>query len=279
MNDKKIKMVALDLDGTTLNQHGALAARTKEAFKKAVDEGIHIVISTGRTFHSLPEELFHLEGLEYVVTSNGAQITELSSMEVIYENNISEEAVEAVVKQLIGREISVETFVEGKAYIDEKEYRGYEEHGSTYRDVAYVLKTRNPIPNILQFMLDHKDQIENISLNFEFDEEKEAMKKILEDIDGITITSSFVHNFEIGGATTSKGEALRFLMNQLNLSPEELMACGDSHNDAQMLMLAGIGVAVDNATDDIKNIADYITDHHDQDGVAKAIERFALSSK
>lgn len=276
MNDKQIKMIALDLDGTTLNKQGKFAPRTIEAFRRAMEKGVHIVISTGRAFHSLPEQLFEIDGLEYVVTSNGAQVTELASREIIYKNYISCHAVETVVKMLKGTGTSVETFVEGRAYIDKAEYEDYQKNGSNFRDVGYVLRTRNPIQGICDYMIDNKNQIENISLNFEFNEEKEKMRMLLNRIDDITVTSSFAHNFEIGGSTTSKGEALRFLMERLVVVDHELMACGDSLNDSQMLRLAGIGVAVENATEDVKNIADYITDSNDNDGVAKAIEKLVL---
>ena len=75
MEDKKIKMVALDLDGTTLNSQKEISPRTITAFQNAMRKGTHIVVSTGRTFRSLPAQLFGIEGLEYIVTSNGAHIT------------------------------------------------------------------------------------------------------------------------------------------------------------------------------------------------------------
>ena len=65
MTDKTIKMVALDLDGTTLNDFGKISKRTMEAFQKAMDQGVHIVVCTGRTFQSLPQQLFEIPGLEY----------------------------------------------------------------------------------------------------------------------------------------------------------------------------------------------------------------------
>lgn len=276
MKDKKIRMVALDLDGTTLNNQKELSPRTIAAFKKAMEKGAHIVVSTGRTFRSLPEQLFGIEGLEYIVTSNGAHVTELATMKTIYENYLASHAVEEVVRVLRGTGFSIETFVGGRAYIDKAEYEDVVANGSTYRDADYIKSTRNPIPHICDYMIENKHQIENISVNFEFIEDKEKWEKILGQINDITLTSSFQHNFEIGGANTSKAEALRFLMRKLDVKAEELMACGDSPNDIEMIKLAGIGVVVGNATEEMKSLADYITDTNDNDGVAKAIERFVL---
>ena len=96
MNDKNIRLVALDLDGTTLNEQGELTERTIKSFRNAMEKGAHIVICTGRTFASLPKQLFQIEGLEYVVTSNGAKITRLKDLVTVYEDHIPAKAVHQI---------------------------------------------------------------------------------------------------------------------------------------------------------------------------------------
>lgn len=118
--------------------------------------------------------------------------------------------------------------------------------------------------------------MENINITFEFLEEKEQWRGVLEQIEGTTLTSSFIHNFEVGGRSTSKAEALRWLMRRLGVSADELMAVGDSPNDEEMIKLAGLGIAVANAQESTKEIADCITASNREDGVAKAIEKFVL---
>lgn len=276
-DNSRIRMVALDLDGTTLDSSKRISQRTVETFRRATEKGVHIVVSTGRTFHSLPEQLFQIEGLEYVITSNGAHITDLTSMETIYSDYIGPEAVDAVISAVRGHGLYVETFTEGRAYIDRSEFDEIREAGSDFRDADYVLSTRNPVPDIFRFMEENRSRIENISINFRHLEEKKQWAEILSQIPGITLTSSFAHNFEIGGSSTSKGQALCVLMERLGLNAGQLMACGDSLNDGRMLQLAGIGVAVANACDEIKAMADYVTASNDDDGVARAIECFVLN--
>lgn len=274
MNDNRIKMVALDLDGTTLNEQGELSPRTKETFKLAMEQGVHIVICTGRTFASLPIELFSIEGLEYVVTSNGAQITRLADRKTIYENNLSPASIDQIVEILKQENYSVEVFVKGKAYIAEEEYAMYQREGSSFRDVSYVLRTRNPIPDFFDFMCNHREEIENINISFPQMEDRSYLTERLSEVDHVTLTTSFVHNIEVGGATTSKAEALRYLMEELHMTAKNLMAVGDSHNDLAMIQLANIGVVMGNASDEMKKHADYVTDDNANDGVAKAIEKF-----
>ena len=273
---RRIRMVALDLDGTTLNDDKQISERTVEAFRKAMEQGVHIVVSTGRTYGSLPQQLFFIEGLEYAVTSNGAHITEIAGRKLIYEDYIPSAAIETIEKLLRNTGISVEVFVKGRAYIDRREYEEVLTMGSSYRDAEYIKTTRTPVPDILDFMLAHKETVENINITFEFLEEKEQWREVLEQIEGTTLTSSFIHNFEVGGRSTSKAEALRWLMRRLDVSADELMAVGDSPNDEEMIKLAGLGVAVANARESTKETADCITASNQEDGVAKAIEKFVL---
>ena len=276
MADRRMKMVALDLDGTTLNDFGEISERTESAFRKAMEKGVHIVICTGRTFRSLPAQLFEIEGLEYVVTSNGAKITRLSDRKTIYENNVGSDAVAAIAELLKPRGYSLEVFLDGGAYIAEEEYREYQANGSTYRDIGYVLSTRTPVADFFDFIHRQKEHIENINISFPLMEDREILMELLDPVENVTLTSSFVHNIEVGGATTSKAEALRFLLEELGLTAFQLMAAGDSPNDLEMIKLARIGVVMGNASDEMKACADYVTDTNGQDGVAKAIEKFIL---
>ena len=90
-----IRMIALDLDGTTLTRDG-LTRRTKETLEEAIRRGIHVVIATGRTYTALPERVHQIQGLEYIITSNGAHISEAQTGKFIYSNYASAEAVDRV---------------------------------------------------------------------------------------------------------------------------------------------------------------------------------------
>ena len=74
---KRIKMIGLDLDGTLLNEKKQLTSRTKDVLEKAIAEGVHIVISTGRPITGVPKELLELPGIRYVITSNGGRILDM----------------------------------------------------------------------------------------------------------------------------------------------------------------------------------------------------------
>ena len=273
-----IKMVGLDLDGTTLKYGDVLSERTLDTFRRAKEKGVHIVIATGRTGRSLPPVLFDVPEIEYVITSNGAHIIRLEDMRTIYEDIIKPEDVSIVVERARAMGYVFEAFVDGTAYIDRVVYEGMQREPEKYkyRDIEYVLRTRRPIEDIYSFTESHGNRIENISITFEGEDDRRRIFNELGDVDGLTLTSSFTNNVEIGGSTTSKAQALMHLLDMLHLTPENLMTCGDSPNDGKMIELAEVGVAMADSHPYILGIADYVTDTCFEHRVAKAIERFVL---
>ena len=273
---KNIKMVALDLDGTTFDSAGGISDRTVAALEAASAQGTHIVVSTGRSYASLPQHIKDVKGIEYAITSNGAHVNRMHSGEQIYSDFLDPEAVSkiAVLKDETGADIEV--FINGRAYVDESYYRDVEENGCPYRNAAYVLWSRRPVPDVTKMMLEHRNEIENVNFIYPTLELLEAAKPRISAISNATVTSSFINNLEVGGPHTSKKTALLWLMDSLGIDSEQLMCCGDAPNDIAMVELAGIGVAVANAWGGLKDHADYITASNDDDGVALAVEKFVL---
>lgn len=276
---KKIKMTALDLDGTTLRPDKSLSDVTRKALQQASREGVYVVVTTGRVFSAAPDELKNMEGLEYMINSNGAVITRLRDRKILYTSFLTPDAVDELADFLRGKKLDVEVFTGGMAYMNEDSYRELQEGKADYRSEVsrqYVLRTRKPVSDILALLVENHDKIENISLNFRDMDQREAMFDFLGKRSDVTLTSSVWYNMEIGGKGTSKASALKVLMERLGVKKEELMACGDSMNDAKMIQLAGIGVAMENACEEVKEMADYVTESNAEDGVAKAFAKFVI---
>lgn len=273
---KNIRMVALDLDGTTFDSAGGISERTVNTLEEAADAGAHIVVSTGRSYASLPEHIKAVSGIEYAITSNGAHVNRLHSGEQIYSDFLDPHAVERVAELKAETGADIEVFVDGKAYVDESYYEDVKENGCEFRNADYVLWSRRPVPDVTALMLEHRNEIENVNFVFRTLELLEEARPKVCAIENANVTSSFMSNLEVGGPNTSKKTALLWLMDKLDISTGELMCCGDAPNDMAMLELAGIGVAVANAWGGLKDHADYITASNDDDGVALAIEKFVL---
>ena len=275
---EKIKLIALDLDGTTLTRNG-LTRRTKETLEEAIENGLDVVIATGRPYSALPETVKTIKGLEHIIISNGAHIVRPLTGEFLYSNYVEREAILRVRDMLMERNFPVEVFTEGRAYVDRELYEDVKKNGSTYLAARYILRTREPVDRIYDFWFEHADSIENVNIQFEYQEDKAEMKSILEKAEGITLTSSTYHNLEVGGETTSKASALWQLCRMKGLTMENIMAFGDSPNDGTMIREAGIGVAMENATADILDDADITAPSNDDEGVAYTLRMLLLGGK
>lgn len=275
---ERIDMIALDLDGTTLCG-GRISPRTKQALETALERGVQVVIATGRTFASLPEDVFQIENLRYVLTSNGAILTDLRTNKVVYENCIGEDAAKEVLGILKEHmEFPIEVFTDGKAYISREIYEELENFGDacSYISREYTLRTRKSVDDIYEHMERHIGNLENVNVQFRNDDERKFMRTHLAKVDGITLTASTKHNIEIGGETTSKASGLAALCEMIGLDLKYAMACGDSHNDAAMLAECGLGIAMENGEEEVKAMADYISMSNEEEGVAHAVEKFVL---
>lgn len=274
-----IKMIALDLDRTTLDNSSRLSEENRNALEEAVKRGVSVVIATGRSYDALPEDIRGVSGIRYAVTSNGAQIRDLSDGKILYENYISVPSlydVEKIIRKNITRDMMVETFIDGTPYIEKEVFDNIRNGGECLRDRNYVLTTRNPVENMLDMMHDNAGKVENISLFFGSGKDQTEMKQELLKVRNVTLTASFDNNLEIGGGDTSKAHGLAVLSEMLGIKREEIMACGDSLNDMAMLEFAGIAVAVANAREELKETADFVTASNNENGVAEAVMKFVI---
>lgn len=271
-----VKMIALDLDGTTLTDHKTVSERNVRALESASDKGVHVVIATGRGFSSVPDDVRNIKGIEYIVCANGADIRLAKDGTSVYRSLLGEKEAADIISYLQEKGRGAEIFVDGKAYIQRREYDDIISGKITYRSRDYILKSRNPVDDIFSFALENINKIENISIFFEDLTQKPIIWDELKVFKNVTITSSFPHNIEIGGSNTSKATALSNLAAKLGIREQEMMCCGDSLNDMAMLKAAGIAVAMGNAEPELKKIADFVTDTNENDGVAKAVEKFVL---
>lgn len=211
-----IRMIALDLDGTTLTRSG-LTRRTKETLEEAIRRGIQVVIATGRVYASLPEPVKKLQGLRYIITSNGAHISDAATGEILYSDCMDPKAVDEVLTILPREPYPVEVFTGGKAYIARSVYEDLAENGSDFMSVKYVMRTRTPVDDIYELMREHKNAIENINVHFPEQTARIRMWERFAKLPRMTVTSSTHHNIEIGGVTTSKARALAEICGKLGL--------------------------------------------------------------
>ncbi len=271
-----IRLIAADLDGTVLNGRGELDERTREAFSRAAASGIAIAAATGRAFCALPQAIRQVPSLEYAITSNGTGIYRLSDGACIYSNPMTTDNLDRLLALLADYPCPMEAFIDGIAYADRRYVDDPLSFHIPERSVSYVRTTRTPIDDMGALIRRHYGRIEGMDIIVTDTALKKEIRQAAERIPNLYVTSSVSHYLEFAAGTATKKTALEFLISRLNISPEQVMACGDGENDLEMLAFAGLSIAMGNAPDYLKEAADYVTDSNDACGVAKAIEKFIL---
>ena len=276
---KNIKLVASDLDGTLLNKNKEITPRLFQALEKLNELGVIFVPTTGRPFGTVPQAIKELPFLKYVITSNGAAIYDAAEEKIIIENYLLPEAVDAVME--IARELPVitEYFIEGKAYIAKNVYDDLTPFCLTESHVAYIKNSRIPVEDFWTEMKQNAAVLENINLVFA---DMALRKETWDRLKGLglaSVTAATTKNIEITSLSATKAKALKKLCEVLGLTRENVLAMGDGDNDMPMIRFAGIGVAMANGEEHIKQAADIIADDCDDFGAAKILEQVIASKK
>lgn len=277
---KNIKLICIDMDGTLLNNNHEVSEKNKEILKKVHSKGINIALTTGRIFISA-RYYSDLIGINTpVIASNGAYIKNKYEDKAILEGSLNKEDAIEIYKIVKKHNLNI-TFNSWDTLIREIEvpkshaYYIMNKYLSEDKKVKFLI-TNDIISTINNFsesilkgiVIEEKDNKDNL-----WAAKKEIKEKFK---DKLHVVSSGNDNFEIMDGSISKGSAVLHLAKTLNIDKEEIMCIGDSENDISMLKVAGFSVAMGNGNDLVKEIADFITDTNNNDGVAKAIEKYVL---
>ena len=270
-----IRVICMDLDGTALQRDRAtFSPRLTAALEAAHERGIAIVPVTGRQFGLLPPAVKnHPVWENLLVACNGGQIRRLATGELLDSLNIAPEALRSLLALAREQELPIEFSVESRLYLTKKSWEAQmEDPGLAFhRDV--ILANHGTVVPDLEPMC--AETVEKVNLLCIPEEKREAVLKGLGDIAVSAVWSSRTC-MEVTHPDAHKGRGLEEACRILGIAPEQAMALGDSGNDIAMLRRAGFGVAMGNAPDFVKAAADAVAECHDDDGAAKAIERWAL---
>lgn len=273
---KQIRLIALDLDGTVFNDQKEITPRTLAAIQAALQKGVAVLPATGRTVTGVPTQFTGIPGVRYALTSNGASVVDLQTHEKLvnlpFEASLAERAYDVVAP--FGGILSI--FIDGQSYTTRANAQtSLEMVPANLR--KYFRTSRIEVEDMHRTLQDHKDEIEKFSMMYATEEIRDrAWQAVMQACPEVEITSSLERNMELNAPGVSKGPGLMALAKRLGLTREEVMAVGDSGNDRTMVEMAGLGVAMENATEEIKAVADVITADNNHDGVALAIEKYVL---
>lgn len=276
MDKKRIKMIGLDCDGTLLNDRKELTPYSREVLLRAIDQGIVVLAATGRPLSGIPKEVKELPGIRYALTANGARIVDMKEDKVLHESTMSVETAVRILKVFEKYDTYKEAFIGETGFTDAEDLKHAEEYGLIPSMVKYLRESRVPVADVVEELQEKKKSVDKVQALFKNIEEKEKAFLEIREIEGTEPTGALHNNIEVNASGVNKGLGLLRLGELLGISREEIMACGDGMNDLEMLKEAGLGVAVANAVQPVKDAADYVTESNEEDGVANAIVKFAL---
>ena len=270
-----IRLIAMDLDGTALQpDRRSFSPRLIAALEEAHRRGVAIAPVTGRQFTMLPPAVQnHPVWENLTVLCNGGQIRKLATGELLYEKNISAEALKQLLVLSEQLDIPIEFSVDGVLYLTEKSLAQQQGHSHLDFHLNTILTNHGKVvPSLEPFC---ELAVEKCNLPCIPAEKHRKAEEILKRISVSAVWSS-ASSMEITHPEAQKGTALEALCRLLDIPMGNTMALGDSGNDESMLKAAGLGVAMGNAPDFVKRIADEVTERSEKDGAAIAIERYAL---
>lgn len=286
------KLVAIDLDGTLLNSYGTVTEYTKQTIKKCIQKGIEIVLASGRPNDSIEAIAKEIGATNYFISGNGALIYDMQKQESIYEKYMTKEKVLEIIKICEENSISynvytnktiLATSLKHNVLYYHKENLKKEENKKTHINIVenmyeYVKQLNeerflkitvcDENNSIFNSIIRKLRQIEGIEV---LDVSHMSRKMIRQGTEEIPIEYYYT---EVSLAEVDKWNAIEFLQEKLGIKKEEIIAIGDNMNDKKMIEEAGLGIVMKGSTPIVSEVADYITEGNNEDGVAKALEKF-----
>lgn len=263
------KLIAVDVDGTLLNSAGILTEETKKAITACVERGVIFSISSGRPIQGV-EYLNQMLGLDLpFITYNGAMVVMGKSKEILYEQKLSSQNAKNIIELGKKFDTTIMVWMENKLYTNELNDRT-----NKYKEIAKVEPIliddvdeliKNGVTKILWY-----DEIEKIEKY-----QSEVGKYLFDSVNYHTSRPMFLEFVDINA---SKAIAMKRLGDHFGIEQSEMIAIGDGYNDLSMIEYAGLGVAMGNSKEAIKEKADFTTLSNDEDGVAHVIHKFILNT-
>lgn len=265
-----IKLIAIDLDGTLINDEKKLSPENLKALHYAHDKGIKIVLCTGRPYLAtdyLITEIGLKSDDDYMIIFNGAQVRRTSDAKVIVENTLTHEDMKKWYQETQALNLPLNVVDQEWVYEPEAYPIGYE---STYTSLTQA-------PSRVQAfdLFKNEHQFFKFVINVNEEHLRKQIPKINSALlENYSVSLSHPFQLEVMKKGVNKGNTLRQLGEKIGIELEEMMTFGDQLNDESMIEMAGLGIAVDNAVPEIKALADFVTASNNDDGVAKAIYHF-----
>ena len=288
-----LKLVAIDLDGTMLNQYGIVTQKTKNSIKKAQENGIEIMIASGRPIDSVKTISKEIGSENYFISGNGSIIYDIKKDEIIYENVLKKQKALEIIKICEENSIFYNVYTEKEIIAKNLQYNVLYYHKENLTKSEEDKTHVNIVEDIYDYIEKTDSKVLKVMICDKHQTIFNAIMRKLKEVDDIEVlevshmsrkiirqgTEEIPIEYfytEISAKNVDKWTALEFLKEKLQISSEEIVAIGDNVNDKKMIEKSGYGIAMGQSAPQIKEIADYVTDSNIDDGVANALDKLLL---
>ncbi|WP_247927535.1 Cof-type HAD-IIB family hydrolase [Streptococcus constellatus] len=271
------QLIAFDMDGTLLTSQKTIAKSSIAAIDRAHAAGKQVALSTGRSLSELGLYKKDLQGIRYAVLASGALIYDLEMKQTLAEQTLPAVVVDKVKALAEAHDLMVVGMINGQGYLQRSHF---ENIANYYMEIYTELydETAVLVDNICDLLAKERANFGKINIyHLTADERDQSYGTLLSE--DIAMIKSEVSGLELTAQGVEKGQGLAHLAQYLQLPMEQIIAVGDADNDESMIREAGLGIAMGNANESIKGLADVIVADNDHDGCAQAIDKFLLEEK
>ena len=285
------KLVAIDLDGTLLNNYGEVTESTISTIKKVKDKGIEVIIASGRPIDSIKTIANQIGANKYFIAGNGALIYDMQNEKIIYEKCLTKQKILEIARICEENSIAYSIYTENTIITKSLKYNVLYYYKENLKKEEKNRTSITLVDNVIEYITELKEsKFLKITI---CDENKSVFASIIRKIKKISgieildishmsrkiikqgtedISIEYFYT-EISSKNVDKWNAIQFLINELSINKDEVVAIGDNINDKMMIKESGLGIAMKNSSPEIKAISDYITNRNDEDGVAISLKK------
>jgi Cof subfamily protein (haloacid dehalogenase superfamily) len=264
----KYKMLVLDMDDTLLNDDHTISNENKVMLSKARELGVHIVLASGRPTPAMTAYAKELElDNSYMISYNGAVITDLKEDKVIFEQTLTQGQIHELYDYSLKSKTHIITYVNGKIVSE--------------TDSEYIEIEKNITGLEHNKVISFKEEVQSSAVKCILLEEPSYLKEVEKDLKAamphLSVSMSKPFFLEVAQNGIDKGASIKFLAEKLNILQSEIIAVGNAGNDLTMIEYAGLGVWVDNVDPELRDKGDFIVASNNNHGVAEVVRRFILN--
>ena len=264
----KYKLIAMDLDGTLNNDQKVITEKTKEALMAAQEAGIRLALASARPSPGLFKErdVLRLQDHQGILMSyNGGRIVDAQTGKVLFETSMDLAETRQVLRRL--EELPVTPILDDGVQFYVTDKNGYK--------VDYECKNNNMVCTEVENLADFLTFAPiKILMSVQPEQLPEIQRSIAQMLpETLTVVQTAAFYLEVIPKVINKGQGIRDICKVLDITPAEVISFGDAANDIPMLLEAGVGVAMGNASEAVKAAADMVTLNNNEDGIAAALEK------